>query len=681
MAIEVELPDGTIAEFPDGTDNATMERALSAYRTPQQKRAPAASKSARPNFSDVTSRVIPSGVASNAVTPRSRVARVRANAEADAIRAQAIDPLQGMSGLQRAGAGFGAAYMDLWNGGKQRGIDQLLSGSMLPGSLPIGAEQVSAGLRTVGLDRAAGAVDQYAVNPLLALKARQQAAAAAEREATIPIRVGSGAGILGNITGTVSQVAIPGIGGRNIAGIRANAAQGGLLGYLQPSASDQETAINTGLGIGFGGVGAGAVKAGAAGKQWIASKIAQRGLSRAEKRAGKAVLEAAGGPVTRTESQVPGVTRTLGDATLNDGVSALEREMRRIDPLRFTTLDNANNAARVSALEKIAGDEIDMEAAIRARDAAAGPLYREAGPIQVQVDDQLKSVLDRIPRSVISSARRLASIEGKAIPEDLTVLTGDQLHYVKLALDNALSRAGPGGLGSVEQRALSSLKEDLTSTIGRAIPQYADAMQGYAQLSKPISRMQIGQELIRRTRAAQDDALGNPKLLAGKFGSRTRDLNELARSATKFKKARASDYLSGEDFQTIAAVNDDLRRQANRQQNPAQAGSATNEAARIVESLVKKGVLQNLGKAAPFVGGFVEVFQRGSDEMKRDALIRILTDPATGNKVLSAMTPAQRAAVNPLLISLSGHGTAAIGREKVNAIRRNDFLSGDYKGP
>lgn len=32
MPIEVELPDGTIAEFPDGTSNATMEMALSRYR-------------------------------------------------------------------------------------------------------------------------------------------------------------------------------------------------------------------------------------------------------------------------------------------------------------------------------------------------------------------------------------------------------------------------------------------------------------------------------------------------------------------------------------------------------------------------------------------------------------------------------------------------------------------------
>jgi hypothetical protein len=34
MPLEVELPDGTIAEFPDGTSNATMEMALAKYRAP-----------------------------------------------------------------------------------------------------------------------------------------------------------------------------------------------------------------------------------------------------------------------------------------------------------------------------------------------------------------------------------------------------------------------------------------------------------------------------------------------------------------------------------------------------------------------------------------------------------------------------------------------------------------------
>lgn len=35
MPIEVELPDGTIAEFPDGTSAGTMEMALAKYRAPK----------------------------------------------------------------------------------------------------------------------------------------------------------------------------------------------------------------------------------------------------------------------------------------------------------------------------------------------------------------------------------------------------------------------------------------------------------------------------------------------------------------------------------------------------------------------------------------------------------------------------------------------------------------------
>lgn len=54
MPIEVELPDGRVVEFPDGTDNATMERALSQF---------AAQQPARADFSGVTG-----GVGSTAST-------------------------------------------------------------------------------------------------------------------------------------------------------------------------------------------------------------------------------------------------------------------------------------------------------------------------------------------------------------------------------------------------------------------------------------------------------------------------------------------------------------------------------------------------------------------------------------------------------------------------------------
>lgn len=51
MAIEIELPDGRIVEFPDGTDTATMERALAQFARPDfsQVQGAASSKADLPN--------------------------------------------------------------------------------------------------------------------------------------------------------------------------------------------------------------------------------------------------------------------------------------------------------------------------------------------------------------------------------------------------------------------------------------------------------------------------------------------------------------------------------------------------------------------------------------------------------------------------------------------------------
>lgn len=53
MATEVELPDGTIVEFPDGTDNATMERALAQYAAKSPIVDLPAVRAEAPNFDNV----------------------------------------------------------------------------------------------------------------------------------------------------------------------------------------------------------------------------------------------------------------------------------------------------------------------------------------------------------------------------------------------------------------------------------------------------------------------------------------------------------------------------------------------------------------------------------------------------------------------------------------------------
>ena len=406
-------------------------------------------KQAGPNFADVTSQW--SSTAQQR-TPkpktqadRARTMRVRANAEADAIRAQATDPLEGMSGMQRGAAGFGMAYNDLYQGGKQRFVDQLLSGTQLSGGLPIGVEQVSSGLRGLGLDRMAGAVDQYAVNPLQRAKAGMQADVAAERVATEPLRVGSGAGISGNILGTLSQFAIPGVGMRGTAGIRANAAQGGLLGYMMPSVSDSETAINSTLGATAGA----AIPVIGRTSNKLAQLLSRPKLTGAERRAGETILREAGGrPLNVEQSKVPGVRRTLGEATLDPGVMALERNARRTAPADFAELDMQNNLARVRALESFAGDEGMIAAAEAARAKAANPLLKAAKAVDGIDTNRLVSQISRLEKAqegrpaIQTGLRQVRDLITRKIPdaERMQSALAPLGEYVKTSRGSATNR-------------------------------------------------------------------------------------------------------------------------------------------------------------------------------------------------------------------------------------------------
>ncbi len=94
MPIEVELPDGNVVEFPDGTDNATMERALSSY----SQQAPA-------DFSNVE------GGASSTTTP-------------------SVDPTDRMSNSEKFFAGMGKSAVDTLRGIKQAGTDSMFRSTM-----------------------------------------------------------------------------------------------------------------------------------------------------------------------------------------------------------------------------------------------------------------------------------------------------------------------------------------------------------------------------------------------------------------------------------------------------------------------------------------------------------------------------------------------------------------------
>lgn len=235
MPIEVELPDGNIVEFPDGTSPGTMEMALAKYRQ----------KPARADFSGV-----------------------RASVDSTAQQVPGMQRLQGATGpgtsaeqfadfVRERRAGFdpqAAAAADLSN--RQQAFQQ--APLVAQAAAGAGSRVASAGL---GLGQLAGVADAEDV--------------ARQRE-QMRFMDGSGAATAGKIAGDIGILAVPGgsaarlptLAGR----LGANAALGGGYAALTPVLDDESRLENAAIGGAAGaaggllqsGLGAIASRAGAA---------------------------------------------------------------------------------------------------------------------------------------------------------------------------------------------------------------------------------------------------------------------------------------------------------------------------------------------------------------------------------------------------------------------------------
>lgn len=672
MAIEVELPDGTIAEFPDGTDNATMERALASYRRPSSNRA---------DFSNIQHGYTLDQKNQLILSPRARVAKARAEGEAAATRADYDRMNVGGGNVRQAMIGAGDAFTSMFRGGKQAAVDSALR------SAGIG----SSALRAVGLNQAGDALDRYVGAPLYGQSQSLREDEAQNRVDTENL-AGSAPAQVGKI-GTYAGTALaPGFLARGTAAapvfmpktIGGNAALGAAYGAVQPYTSGGEQIENTALG---GAFGAGLAAIPGAGR-YVRNFFGPR-LSIAERRAGQVMTDMLNGrQLNVAPSAVPGVQRTLGEASLDPGLMSLERNVRRLQPDAFSQIDSGNNAARVSALQRIAGTDADMAAAEAAREASTAGLRDQAFSEGAQFDAARRQAQIRARQLLTSEApadgiaalrAQLESMaQGQGGRSAVQQTLGDVnraaasapdtvpgLYRIRQTIGDLLDgKAGSDkSYARAATRELMQARQMVDDEIGRrmlgegpsAFPAYLNA---YQQKSIPINRMQVGRELIDTGSAGIREAeTGLPRLTPGTF-AKANDLDTIAQRATGFNKAKASDILTPDDIKSISAIQDDLQRQFARQSNTAQPGSATMEATELTKRAIAKGLLGRFGQRLPGLGPLVEGYQTMMDQALQKKLAYLVANPTEAQRVLLALPPAERSAVERAILTFGqGAGT------------------------
>lgn len=311
-------------------------------------------------------------------------------------------------------------------------------------------------------------------------------------------------------------------------------------------------------------------------------------LAAAEGR-GPAIVNALRGP---TEI-VPGSLPTAAQAASSVGATrfAAMGESASKTPGMTTPYferGEANKAAQLGYIQSVGGTPATLTAAENIRKTTAQNLYGIADQALVQADKTFTSLLDRpsmdkvlaranelaaekgqqfqigktVPETVVPST--ILGAEGKPIsmvttPAEMAKYPGSSLHDMKMAFDDLINNPERFGIGAAEAKAIGNTRKQFLSWAEEKAPDYRVARETFAEQSKPINQMQVGQYLEGKLKPALGEETAN--LRAAGFAGALENAPATLKTATgQTRFQQLSQILEPDQIAVIEAVRNDLAR-------------------------------------------------------------------------------------------------------------------------
>lgn len=410
-------------------------------------------------------------------------------------------------------------------------------------------------------------------------------------------------GLAGNIVGNVATMAGPGAvlglagkaaklprliaAGREMIApttLPSATAQGAGFGALQPTVTGGSTREgNVIMGGIAGGIAPAIVGAGRIGKAALVDPFTQGGR---ERLAGQALERFARDPskilnATAPATTIPGSVPTLAEIVNDTGVSQLQRTLRN-DPTAGPIISErlaANNAARINAIQEIAGDDLLRSMHVDARKQVAEPLYEQAMSQMAHDTPWIKGQITQLQKrpafqKAWNDATGLAAEYGvKLDPENMTQVA----HWAKMALDDQIEKVVAAKEGTRYIEALRGTRDKLVSLMesGRFAPGYAEARQTYAAMSRPINQIDVGKKLLETLQPALAKEGDDPRVAAASFAKAVQNGNRTAALALDYPGAKLADVMDPKQLEIIHQVTRELGNTARAERQGMALGSPT----------------------------------------------------------------------------------------------------------
>lgn len=373
---------------------------------------------------------------------------------------------------------------------------------------------------------------------------------------------------------------------------------------------------------------------------------------------------------------VPGSAPTAGQAANNAGIASLERAASAIDPtvtVEYAKRMAEQNAARTGALRGIAGTDADRAFAEQMRKTSTAPLLDAVKNSQAPVDPSrtvglIDSLIEKSPgRTQLTNT--LKQVKDSLYKDDGTLRSNAAELYQgarKNITDLLNAKAGDGSkLNEAISRELSVVMKSLDHQIGKAEPAYTAFLHDYAEMSKPINRMDVGRKIEEKAINKLTDVL-QPNAYANALSDKT------AQQATGFKRATLDKTMTLGQLDTLKSIKDDVARALVAQNSAGTVGSDTVKKLAYSNLIDRAGVPTFLREFAPtqIVGN---ILARGGDAAysaaNRDLsqqLALTLLNPKDAARMMGKAVPSRYDAIVSELLKKGAPMTGATAGQMYN---------------
>ena len=334
--------------------------------------------------------------------------------------------------------------------------------------------------------------------------------------------------------------------------------------------------------------------------------------------------------------------------------SAMGETSAKAKPSEYLARANEAEAARLASLRTVGGTPGDRTAAVTARRTATDPLYAAAEAKKFRADPKLMVLADDpYIKQAMPDAARLSASQGVTFDSNPT----RYIHNIKISLDKMLTKTGETALASTERAQVAKVKTQLVNWLESKAPEYGAARTTFAEKSKPINQMEVGQYLEGKLTAPLEGGAER----AGAFATAVKDAPGTLKRATtgeaRFKEL--TDVLTPEQAGIVNAIRDDLNRA---QTTKTQAQKGASAAPRITQ------LASQIGDAPAVLNRVVTIantiWNRLQGQIDRKLAIQIATemlDPQVAAAAIEkAMVRERRAATTGRVTGAAARGTGKV---------------------